>query len=425
MQAPTYTSLIERIAFGGLGVTRQDGCVIFVPGVLPGETVRYRIRFGHKSFAQADLVEVLDPSADRIEPECPLMWHPLGKGPQTRPCCPGCSYGHATYACELALKQEQFAEVLARIGGLNDLTFKKPVGAPEPLRYRNKIILHAQKDGMEMRLGYRGIDNKTVLDIPACPLAAPPINDLLRTLRAKAGFFKTLRHGMDVTLRQTRRDGALFWRGETGSRDPWLEEATPLGSLLVPRGSFFQVNPGASALLVEAVQAILRQAKPARFVDLFCGTGLFSLAAAQAGITEGVGLDSDPAVIAAALQNATRHNLSGYTFQAAAAEQGLPMAFEEGGASSTLLLVDPPRTGLDPAVTAAILAFKPRDVVYVSCGADTLARDLAKLVEAGYAIRSIQLVDMFARTAHFESVVWLRAPGVRATRKSAKRPSAA
>jgi 23S rRNA (uracil1939-C5)-methyltransferase len=421
----SYTGLIERIAYGGGGVTRQEGCVIFVPGVLPGERIRYRIRSGHKTFAQGELLEVLEASPDRIQPECPFMWHPLGMGPQSHPCCPGCAYGHVDYRRELALKQEQFGEVLERLGGLKDQPFKKPIGSPQSLWYRNKIVLHARKDVNETRLGYLGPDNRTVLDIPACPLAARPINELLKTLRAKPGFFNTLRHGMDVTLRHTERDGALFWRGEADSRDSWLQETTAAGPLLVPRGSFFQVNPGASSLLVEAVQAVLRKAKPARFVDLFCGAGLFSLAASGAGIPEGIGLDSDPAVIAAAVQNALRLNLAGYTFQAAAAEEGLTAALQAGSPASTLLLVDPPRTGLDPAVTAAMTAFRPRDIVYVSCAADTLARDLARLTAAGYVTRSLQLVDMFPRTSHFESVAWLRVPAARAAAKPKKKAKAA
>lgn len=407
---PSYTVVIERIAFGGDGVTHLDGCVVFVPGVLPGERISFRVRGGHKTFAQGELLEVLEPSPDRIKPECPFMWHPLGHGPQTLPCCPGCAYGHVTYARELALKQEQFEEVLARLGGLKDLPFRKPVASPRDLHYRNKIILHTRKDTVETRLGYLQVDNRTVLDIPACPLAVEPINDLLKTLRTKPGFFQTLRHGMDVTLRWTERDGAIFWRGDSDSRDSWLEEPTPEGPLLVPRGSFFQINPAASGLLVGAVQTLLKQAKPTRFIDLFCGAGLFSLAAAKAGVAQGVGLDSDPAVVEAATQNAARHNLAGFTFQAGAADQDLPILLQAGKPRSTLLLVDPPRTGLDPAVTAAIIAFRPRDIVYVSCAADTLARDLARLTAVGYVPKSLQLVDMFPRTAHFESVVWLRAP---------------
>jgi 23S rRNA (uracil1939-C5)-methyltransferase len=421
----SYVGLVESIAFGGAGVVRLEGWVIFIPGVLPGERIRFKIRSGHKAFAQGDVLEVLEPSPDRIEPECPLMWHPLGPGPQRRPCCPGCAYGHAAYARELALKQEQFAEVLARIGGLKDLTFRKPIGSPLPFQYRNKIVLHTQKDNKATKLGYLELDNRTVLDIPTCPLATPPINALLQTMRAKPGFLHGLRPGMDVTFRWTERDGALCWRGQADSRDPWLEESTPVGPLRVPRGSFFQVNPGAAALLIEAVQAIMKQAKPVRFVDLFCGTGLFSLAAAKMGIEEGAGLDSDPAIIAAAVENAIRHKLTGYTFQAARAELDLAAVLQAGSSRTTLLLVDPPRTGLELGVTSAIIDFKPRDIIYVSCAADTLARDLARLTAAGYTAKSLQLVDMFPRTAHFESVVWLRAPAARAKAPARKRTKAA
>jgi 23S rRNA (uracil1939-C5)-methyltransferase len=424
---PRYDGVVERVAYGGQGVVRLDGFVVFVPGVLPGEKIRFRIRSDRRTYAQGELLEVLEAAPGRRPPECPLMTRPRGLGPEAISICPGCAYGHMTYERELELKQEQFEEVLSRLGGLKKVVCQKPIGAPRPLQYRNKLVLHAQKDSTETTLGYLGVDNRTVLDIPACPLAVPPLNELLATLRAKPGFFQTLRHDMDVTLRWTERDGALFWRGEPEARDPWLLEATPAGPLLVPRDGFFQVNPWSAALLIETVQAVLRQAKPGRFVDLYCGAGLFSLAAARCGIETGIGLDADPAVIAAATQNALRHGLAGFSFQALSAEQGIGSALEGGPAASTLLLVDPPRTGLDLAVTSAIAAAKPKDVVYVSCSADTLARDLARLALAGYQPKRLQLVDMFPRTAHFEAVVWLRQPGrTRAPAKKTpvKRPAA-
>jgi 23S rRNA (uracil1939-C5)-methyltransferase len=134
-------------------------------------------------------------------------------------------------------------------------------------------------------------------------------------------------------------------------------------------------------------------------------------------------LDSDPVVIAAAVENGMRHELTGYSFQAIAAERGVGAVLEGGSANSTLLLVDPPRTGLDFAVTSAIASAKPRDVVYVSCSADTLARDIGRLSAAGYKPKLLQLVDMFPRTAHFEAVAWMRLPAPR-TRAPAKRPPA-
>jgi 23S rRNA (uracil1939-C5)-methyltransferase len=408
---PRYQGIVERVAFGGSGVTRQDdGCVVFVPGVLPGETIRYRITARHRTFVVGELLEVLKPSKDRIVPECPLMIQPRGLGPEAHPYCPGCSYGHAAYRRELALKQEQLEEVMARIGGIKDAVYGKPIGSPQPLHYRNKITLHTQKDRNETRFGYMGFDNKTVLDIPACPLAVPPVEALLKTLREKPGFFETLRHDMDVTLRWSERDGAVYWRGSAPSKESWLQETTSAGPLLVPREGFFQVNPWAAVKLFEAVQKLIRKIKARHFVDLYCGAGFFSLAAFKAGMKEGVGLDSDSGQIAAAAENARRHDMTGFTFQAAMAEHGLKPLLRDASSGATLLLVDPPRTGLEVGVTSVIAAAKPRDVIYVSCAADTLARDLGRLVGAGYELKQLQLVDMFSRTSHFETVAWLRAP---------------
>ncbi len=403
-----YEATIETLAFGGPGVARVDGCVVFVPGVLPGEKVRFRIDALRSSHARGELLDLIEPSPDRIEPVCPFMVQPRGRGPQGSPVCPGCAYGHVRYAREPALKQAQFEETLARLGGITRADFLEPLAAPRPLGYRNKLMLHVQKDGRETALGYRGTDNRTVLDIPACPLAVAPLNEQLAALRAKPGFFDTLRDGMEVTLRWTEHDGALFWRGEPGPRAPWMREATPGGLLLAPRGCFFQVNPWSATLLFQTAQAFIRQAAPERVVDLYCGVGFFSLAAAQAGVADGAGVDSDEAAIAAAVQNGIRHGLAGFTFETGHAEKAVGWLLAHGKASSSLLLADPPRTGLAPAVTEAIVRAKPRDLVYVSCAADTLARDLARLTAGGYRPKRLQLVDMFPRTAHFESVVWLR-----------------
>lgn len=415
-----YTAEIESLAFGGEGVARLDGCVVFVPGVLPGEKVLFRIAAARESYARGELLELLEPAADRIEPVCPFMIRPRGIGPCAPPVCPGCAYGHLPYARELAVKQAQFRDALIRLGGVANPVFRPPLASPRPLGYRNKITLHARKEGRETVLGYRAADSRAVLDVPACPLAAEPINDLLAALRDKPGFFNTLRDGMDVTVRWTEHDGALYWRGAPGAGEPWLRETTPGGPLLVPRGSFFQVNPWAAALLFETVRAILRQAAPARMVDLYCGVGFFSLAACRAGVARGAGVDSDPAAIAAAVQNGRRPGMTGFTFDAGDVEKGIGPLLAESPAASTLLLVDPPRTGLASSVTEAILRAAPRDLVYVSCAADTLARDLARLTAGGYHPKRLHLVDLFPRTPHFESVAWLR----RGERRGAARPRA-
>ena len=178
-----------------------------------------------------------------------------------------------------------------------------------------------------------------------------------------------------------------------------------------PRGGFFQVNPPVADLLLDEVSAAIRAVQPGFVIDLYCGVGVFSLAAAASGVAAGLGIDNDPAAIAAAGFNARQRGLSGFRFQAAAAEAAIRDALRAAPASRSLLIVDPPRAGLGKAVRVAIVAGRPAHVVYVSCAPDTLARDLAEFRAAGYAVRSARLVDMFPRTAYFESVCVLEACG--------------
>ena len=156
---------IADVVYPGRGLARMDGCVVFVSGVLPGETVSARITRRRKNFAEAELIRIEVPSPRRVEPACPLAGT-----------CPGCCYQHADYAEELRLKEAQFVNLLQRIGRVEGPDRLPSVPSPAPLGYRNKITLHASPDpGGGRRLGYFAFDNRTVLDVPACPLAVAEI----------------------------------------------------------------------------------------------------------------------------------------------------------------------------------------------------------------------------------------------------------
>lgn len=390
-------------AYRGSGVGKlSDGCVVFVAHTLPGELVAAKIVRRRKNFAEARLIQVLEAAPGRIAPACPLAGS-----------CPGCCYQHAAYDTEVQLKQQQFAALLRRIAGITLPALSPPDAAPEPLRYRNKIVLHA--DGAARpSLGYFKEDNRTILDVPACPLAAEPIGSLLTGLRGDPAFLRSLRPHTSVTMRWTEHDGAMHWLNrapdEASRRAPgnWLTENTGIGALRAPRGSFFQVNPGAADALLARVREHVEAIRPAAVIDLYCGVGIFALSAALAGCTRVVGVDSDEAAIHAAGANATQLGVSGAVqFLARPADAGLA-ATETPGGEETLLIVDPPRDGLLPGVLDEIGRRRFADVIYISCAADTLARDIKRLAAHGYGVAASRLVDMFPRTAYFESVTHLR-----------------
>ncbi len=401
---------VTDVSFGGWGVGRAGNLVVFVRDVLPGETIRARLRVPSRRFARADLLEIVTPAPTRIPSACPLADGPPRRqtGCPVSAFCPGCAYQHAAYETEIALKLQQLRTLLERHGGWTAPNIHPPLASPVTLGYRNKITLHAQRDGRQVRLGYFMEDNRTVLDVPCCPLAAAPIQEALQALRKKPGFMEGLRDGLAVTFRHTDHDGALWWRGQAGPRAVWLSETTSLGLLAVPRDSFFQVNPKVGAFLLETFRAGLAETRPERVADLFCGAGVFALAAAQAGVLRVSGADTDGEAIRAAILNRERMGCAPVDFITASAAAAVRRLRATWPDRQTAVLVDPPRDGLGRNMIRLLSAWHPEWLFYVSCAADTLARDLVWLREGGYEPLHTRLLDMFPRTAHFESFTLLR-----------------
>lgn len=403
---------IDSVAYRGAGVARHAGCVVFVPGVCPGERVLARVGRVRRRYVEAVLEEVIEPSPDRIEPVCRV---PGPDGARVR--VPGCVYDHLDYAAELRIKQAQLTDFLVRHAGLESVEglLSAPVASPRELRYRNKIVLHAQAAEGRLVLGYRGEDGRSVVDLPSCPLAVEPINARLAVLREalEAGAGEELRPGADVTLRWTAADGVRLWVGPPVRGAPPLREATRVGELEVPEGGFFQVNTEVADRLVEAVQRIARGIAPAVWIDAYCGVGVFALAAAEAGIERVLGIETGRQAVAAARRNARRLGRE-VEFACAEAGVGLRAAFESFGSASCGVVLDPPRAGLDASVREVLTTARPGWIVYVSCAPDTLARDLRELLAAGYRLEGAQLFDMFPRTAPFETLTLLVHEGFQA-----------
>ncbi len=384
---------ILDVAYRGAGVARHDGLVVFVPHTLPGETVLAEIRLRKARFAEADLVEVLDAAPARVAPACPLAR-----------ACPGCCYQHVRYPDEVALKQAQLLDVLRKIGRLAMAPALPPQSAPEPLGYRNKVVLHAAHQAGGPVLGYVAADNATVVDVPQCPLAQAPINTALAAVRLQDYQAQALQRAT-LTLRCTQTDGAVTSWGRP-ERDHWLTETTPWGPMRVPAAGFWQVNPPVATLLAAQVLEKIETLQPQAVMDLYCGAGLFALLAGRAGVRHVRGVDTAAAAIDAAFQNAQAWNLPALQFIAAPAERGL--AGFPGAPEQTLVILDPPRRGLERPVVAALERMAPRDLLCISCAPDTLARDLALLAAAGFGVQSLQLLDMFPRTYGFETLAWLQ-----------------
>ena len=382
---------ISRLAFGGDGVGRlPDGKVCFVPGALPGETVRAGIIREAKSFARAELLEVQNASPERREPDCPLAGT-----------CPGCVYRHASCECELEWKNRQFTDFLTRSNpAAGEIRFLSPLGAPSRNGCRNKLTFVCENGAF----CYRGFDNKTAVPVQDCPLGHPAIRELLAT--AEPGP-----DGQKRTFRRTLHDGALDSGSDAWRRIPHLTERLgPYGEFRVPKTSFFQVNPDMAPKLAERILALLKETGAEQLLELYCGAGIFSILAAEAipGL-KARAVELDAAAIEAAKFNAAQHGVSGRcTFLAADAGEAFHTPASSCNPAKSCVLVDPPRTGLPASLTHEIGQFAPEAVLYVSCGPDTLRRDADRLAEHGYVIQTAGMVDMFPATGHFESVTLFR-----------------
>jgi len=392
---------IESLAYRGAGVARHDGLVYFVRGTCPGETVLARVVRRRKRFAEAVVESILQASEHRIDPCCRVK-DSLGEERQV----PGCVYDHLAYPAEVEAKQLQYLDFLSRQAGIEDAAEKMavPFASPRDLHYRNKIVLHSGQTETGVSLGYKMPGTGRILEIPACPLAVPEINQELAKLRESRRLREFVEGRADVTFRWTEYDGTVMWAGLPPRSTRMLRQETAIGSLDVPLAGFAQVNPAVAMALTQSIMSLLREEKPVQLIDLYCGSGIFALAAAHAGVAHISGIETDQLAVKAAQGNARRAGFKADFLRCPAAKglHEIEAGFEgESGA----VIVDPPRQGLDTATLEALLRLRPALLLYISCAPDVLARDLKRLIgEGGYELVSGELFDMFPRTAHFETL---------------------
>ena len=404
----TITCRLEKLVYGGDGLARVDGRVVFIPGTATGETVRARVTQLKAGFARARLSEIVEPAAARIEPCCRVTDRASGELSQV----PGCVYDHLDYAAELQAKQQQLDAFIARLTRGTDTVILPPFASPAELHYRNKIVLHAVRDRRGTRLGYMQEPSHRVLDIEACPLACGAINAALASLRS-SGQLANLPQEADVTFRHTPHDGAVWWVNRLPPPMPCadlLTEASPAGPLRVPRDGFYQVNPALGDALARTVAAWFAEAPEySELLDLYCGVGVFGFACMASGGIRLTGVESGRAAVAAAKLNAAALGANATFLCHALGQESVSIAALIGDPRRTTAIVDPPRDGLPPDVAHALAESGIARLFCVSCDPATLSRDLTVFLSSGrYRLVRAQLFDLFPRTAHFETLAELR-----------------
>jgi 23S rRNA (uracil1939-C5)-methyltransferase len=432
---------IDALAFGGNGVARADGYVVFVQGAVPGDRVRAVLTKRKKAYGEARTIELLEPSPDRIEP---VADHP------------GAPWQVLPYERQLAVKAEQVGDALRRIGKLDGFELEPIVPAVEQWRYRNKLE-YSFGTGPEGELvcGFHAPGSwETILHLEDCLLASERGNELRRAMlawcrsqgleaydrRSQTGFLRNLvvregRRSGQFQVRLVTSEGeldtdalraaiqvhSLLWTQVPGVAEvstgpteivdgsPAFDEELGGLSVRISPDAFFQTNTEMAEQLygVAAEYAALQGWE--RVYDLFCGIGTIGLSLApRAGELFGVEIVEE--AVADAIENARLNNVANAQFFAGDVRTAMRELVERAGRPD-VLVVDPPRAGLSQKVVRRIIEAAPRRIVYVSCNPTTLAPNAAQLVEAGYALRRVRPVDMFPQTPHIECVALLERAG--------------
>jgi tRNA/tmRNA/rRNA uracil-C5-methylase (TrmA/RlmC/RlmD family) len=362
---------IEDVAFGGEGVGRYNDFVIFVPFVITGERVKVEITEIKKNFARAKLIKVIIPSPYRVKPDCRYFGE-----------CGGCQYQHISYDYQVILKKKQIKDLIQRIGGFKDLVVNDVIPCPKPYGYRNRIMVRSQwsKPLQRLAIGFLRYDNRLVVDIEECKIAEPEVSEGIKDVRANP----PPRGGLKVVLRKFPKD----WE--------------------VPKDSFFQNNFYALPHLVETVKRCVNKSEAKYLVDAYCGIGFFGIELAS-NVEKVVGVDVDVRAIKAAKKNAEMRGITNCEFIAGQVEDIIKEIFKTFDPSQTVLIMDPPRTGVKPEGLEFIKSQLPKQIIYVSCHPATLARDLKILCsDSKYQLVDITPIDMFPQTQHVECVADLR-----------------
>jgi 23S rRNA (uracil1939-C5)-methyltransferase len=442
---------VSGLSHDGQAVVRRHGQVVFVPGGLPGEILRVRLRHRGRNRWNADLLAVLEASPERRRPPCILAER-----------CGGCSLQHLEDAAQQRWKRQKLIDALQRIGRLEAgcASLVAPtLAAGDGFAYRNRAVLPLERspDGV-LKAGYYRPGSHRIVNLNHCPVLDSRIDALIAPLKAdlEASGWPVDRHlqaggglrhlalrvgvhsgealvtlvsshrqlpgleslagrwmqrwpqvvGVCLNLQDQPTNTLLGPRTEVVAGRGWLRERFAGLDLQVGADTFFQVNTLQAETVLPLLLAALGEQAPATLVDAYCGIGTYGLPLAAAG-WEVLGIERGAAAVALARRNAS---LNGLAQRCRFLEGPVATLLAEAAPRCQVLFLDPPRKGLDAAVLATILAAPPPTLLYLSCDPATLARDLGRLVapQGPYRLESAQPIDFFPQTSHVECLAVLR-----------------
>ena len=437
-----YEAVVTDYTAEGQGVAHVEGCAVFVPNAIAGEKYLVRIEKAAKNWAAGKIVEILEKSPHRIQRECSIS-----SG------CGGCDFWHMDYAEETRLKADRVRTALNRIGG-EDLQDMPILSAPTCFGYRNKAQYPAASQKGRVFTGFYRAGTHRVVENDRC-LILPEESDrvrkivvdyvnhyrisaydetahkgLLRHIYVRKGAVsgqvlvclaingRKLPHSEDLIERlkavpgfttlvlsvNTKKTNAVLGDEEIvlyGSG--WIEDTLCGLTFRLSARSFYQINHHQAQRLYEAAIAQAEITKDDLVLDLYCGVGTITLCMAKAA-GRVIGVEVVEQAVMDARENAKRNGISNAEFFCGDAGQAA-LELEHSGVRPDVVVVDPPRKGLNADTIEALSKMSPRRIVYVSCDPATLARDVALLKEQGYVLKNAQAADLFPRCSHVESIV--------------------
>ncbi len=407
MTAETVT--LTKYSYGGETFGRlPDKRAVFVMFTIPGERVHIELVEDKKGYARGSVLDVLEVSPERIDPRCPHFTH-----------CGGCHYQHIPYEVQLTAKTGILQDQLLRIGKIENPPIHPIIPSPNPWNYRNHVQFHLTPEG---KLGFQAHRSHTIVPIQECHLPEDTLNevwplldlepvpgleklsfragtdgDLLLALKSNNPVPIELSVDLPISVVHTGPGGSLILAGD----DHIVIEVMNM-VFQVSAGSFFQVNTHMAALMIQHILENLKIPEKAVVIDAYCGVGLFSAFLAPL-VDQLIGIESSANACGDFVTNLDEFdNVTLYE-----APVGDTLAIVD--VKPDIILVDPPRGGLDRLAMDGLLELKPEIITYVSCDPATLSRDARRLIKGGYQLIQITPFDLFPQTYHIESIsFWQR-----------------
>lgn len=416
-----FTAVISHLGKNGEGIIQHPEFTIFVDGALPGEEIEATFIEKKPHWGRASLLQVLKPSLERIAPPCPFFGR-----------CGGCQLMHLDYAGQLLFKQNLVQEAFGQ-----DVVVEKCHPAPTPLAYRNKISLPVREG---MKLGFFASRSNDLVEIDACLVHCQAGEEVFKEILSLIKDFPPLRHILIRTALSNRQSLVILVtrradnlqniakeimarcptvRGVVHNINPssgntilgdkttllvgedFIEEKLCNLTFRISANSFFQVNLVQAENLYKQAISIANLQKGDIVLDAYCGIGTLTLLLAN-HVKQVFGVESVPQAILDAKKNASINSIENVSFICDLAEK-----YIESAPKVEAIFLNPPRKGCDPAILKKLSQLKIRQVIYISCNPQTLARDVALLQSYGYILGPIYPFDMFPQTSHVECVTKL------------------